>query len=85
MWGIIARSRRKKLEGRRPVEELHRLLDLWCDELGDAPFFGGNEPNGVDIAAFGITRSLSPFNQWKDVESHMRGSDWYHRIMKKFQ
>jgi len=80
MWGIIARSRRKKLEGRRPAEELHRLLDMWCAEFQGSPFFGGEVPDGVDIAAFGIARSLSPFRQWADIESHEAGIDWYRRV-----
>lgn len=80
MWGIIARSRRKQLEGRKPVEELHRLLDLWCAEFQSSPFFGGERPDGVDLAAFGITRSLSPFKQWKNVESHAAGIDWYRKV-----
>ena len=79
MWGIIARTRVKK-DGRKPQKLWHDLLDELVQEIGTADFFGGDIPNGVDLAAFGIARSMSPFRQFSFIESHTEGIEWYRRV-----
>jgi glutathione S-transferase len=79
MWGIIARSRVKK-DGRKPKQLWHDLLSEWCEEIGEADFFGGNTPNIVDIAAFGYMRSISPFSQFSQLQDHEKGMAWYNRV-----
>jgi len=79
MWGIIARSRVKK-DGRTPKQLWHDLLTEFTDEMGDAQFFGGQNPDLVDLAAFGYMRSISPFPQFSQLEDHEKGMAWYHRI-----
>ncbi|MGY8701588.1 MAG: glutathione S-transferase [Candidatus Poseidoniales archaeon] len=79
MWGIIARSRVKK-DGRKPKQLWHDLLSEWCEEVGEADFFGGNTPNMVDIAAFGYMRSISPFSQFSQLQDHEKGMAWYNRV-----
>ena len=79
MWGIIARSRVKK-DGRKPKQLWHDLLTEFTDEFGGAPFFGGQEPDLVDLAAFGYMRSISPFPQFSQLEDHENGMGWYRRI-----
>ena len=79
MWGIIARSRVKK-DGRTPKQLWHDLLTEFTNEFGDAPFFGGQKPDLVDLAAFGYMRSISPFPQFSQLEDHENGMTWYRRI-----
>jgi microsomal prostaglandin-E synthase 2 len=79
MWGIIARSRVKK-DGRKPKQLWHDLLTEFTDEFGDAPFFGGEKPDLVDLAAFGYMRSISPFPQFTQLEEHVNGIAWYRRV-----
>ena len=79
MWGIIARSRVKK-DGRTPKQLWHDLLTEFTDEMGDAQFFGGQNPDLVDLAAFGYIRAISPFPQFSQLEDHEKGMAWYHRI-----
>lgn len=79
MWGIIARSRVKK-DGRKPKQLWHDLLSEWCEEVGEADFFGGSSPNMVDIAAFGYMRSISPFSQFSQLQDHEKGMAWYNRV-----
>ena len=81
MWGIIARSRVKK-DGRTPKQLWHDLLTEFTDEFGGMPFFGGEEPDLVDLAAFGYMRSISPFPQFSQLEDHTNGIAWYRRIEK---
>jgi len=79
MWGIIARSRVKK-DGRKPKQLWHDLLTEFTNEFGGSPFFGGERPNLVDIAAFGYMRSISPFPQFEQLTDHENGMAWYRQI-----
>ena len=79
MWGIIAKTRVKK-DGRKPKQLWHDLLDELIAEFNGKQFFGGESPDIVDIAAFGIVRSISPFKQFKQIESHESGMNWYNAV-----
>ena len=79
MWGIIARTRVKK-DGRKPKQLWHDLLTEFTDEFGGSPFFGGDSPDLVDLAAFGYMRSISPFPQFAQLEDHENGIAWYRRV-----
>ena len=79
MWGIIAKTRVKK-DGRKPKQLWHDLLTEFTNEFGDAPFFGGEKPDMVDLAAFGCMRSISPFPQFSQLEDHENGMAWYRRV-----
>ena len=81
MWGFIARSRVKK-DGRTPKQLWHDLLTEFTDEMGHSPFFGGQKPDLVDLAAFGYMRSISPFPQFSQLEDHEKGMNWYRGIEK---
>ena len=84
MWGIIARSRVKK-DGRTPKQLWHDLLTEFTNEFGDAPFFGGEHPDLVDLAAFGYMRSISPFPQFSQLVEHENWMAWYRRIEATLQ
>jgi len=79
MWGFIARSRIKK-DGRKPKQLWHDLLTEFTDEFRNTPFFGGQKPDLVDLAAFGYMRSISPFPQFSQLEEHVNGIAWYRRV-----
>ena len=79
MWGIIARKRVKK-DGRKPKQLWHDLLSEFTDSFNGKPYFGGDEPSLVDLAAFGYMRSVSPFSQFKLLSDHKNGMDWYNAI-----
>ena len=79
MWGIIARSRVKK-DGRKPKQLWHDLLTEFTDSFNGKPFFGGENPNLVDLAAFGYVRSISPYPQFSQISDHEAGMNWYKAI-----
>lgn len=79
MWGIIARKRVKK-DGRTPKKLWHDLLSEFTNEFGEKPFFGGDSPNLVDLAAFGYVRSISPYPQFSQIEDHEAGMNWYKAV-----
>ncbi|RAH15176.1 MAG: hypothetical protein CMB56_003415 [Methanobacteriota archaeon] len=80
MWGIIAKTRVKK-DGRKPKKLWHDLLDEFLLQFDGKPYFGGDKPDIVDFAAFGIVRSISPFRQFREIESHDSGIKWYNSIL----
>ena len=51
MWGIIARKRVKK-DGRSPKKLWHDLLSEFTAAHDAQPFFGGENPDLVDFAAY---------------------------------
>ena len=79
MWGIIARKRVKK-DGRKPKQLWHDLLTEFTNQFENKPFFGGDSPNLVDLAAFGYVRSISPYPQFSQIEDHQAGMKWYKAI-----
>ena len=84
MWGIIARKRVKK-DGRTPKKLWHDLLTEYTESLDGEPFFGGQQPNLVDFAAFGYMRSISPFKQFKHLEDHEKGMKWYNLMVQQLK
>ena len=81
MWGIIAKKRVKK-DGRTPKKLWHDLLTEFTDSFNGKPFFGGENPNLVDLAAFGYVRSISPYPQFSQISDHEAGMNWYKAIEK---
>ena len=84
MWGIIARKRVKK-DGRTPKKLWHDLLTDYTESFDGEPFFGGQQPNLVDFAAFGYMRSISPFKQFKHLEEHEKGMNWYNLMVQQLK
>ena len=80
MWGIIARSRVKK-DGRKPKQLWHDLLSEWVGSHEGKPFFGGEKPDIVDIAAFGYMRSVADYPQFSKISDHEAGMAWYNRML----
>ena len=79
MWGIIAKKRVKK-DGRTPKKLWHDLLSEFTEQFGDKPFFGGEKPDLIDLAAFGYVRSISPYSQFSQLEDHEAGMNWYRAV-----
>ena len=79
MWGIIAKSRVKK-DGRKPKQLWHDLLSEFTNSFNDKQFFGGDEPDLVDLAAFGYVRSISPYPQFSQLVDHEAGMAWYRAV-----
>ena len=84
MWGIIAKKRVKK-DGRKPKKLWHDLLTEYTESFDGKPFFGGQQPNLVDFAAFGYMRSISPFKQFKHLEEHEEGMKWYNLMVQQLK
>jgi len=80
MWGIIARKRTKN-SGMKPQELWHHLLDEWINEIGNQPFFGGKEPDIVDLAVFGYMKSIELHNKaFRLIQEHTEGMVWFNRM-----
>lgn len=80
MWGIIAKKRTKNT-GMKPKELWHHLLDEWTNEIGNQPFFGGNEPHIVDLAVYGYMKSIEMHNKaFRLIQDHSLGMEWFNRM-----
>ena len=80
MWGIIAKKRTKNT-GMKPKELWHHLLDEWTKEIGNKPFFGGDEPHIVDLAVYGYMKSIEMHNKaFRLIQDHSLGMEWFNRM-----
>lgn len=80
MWGIIARKRTKNT-GMNPKQLWYHLLDKWTGEIGEQQFFGGNEPDLVDLIVYGYMRSIEMHPKaFRHIEDHKEGMSWFKRM-----
>jgi len=84
MWGFIAR-RRVKQDGRTPKALWHDLLSEFTGAFDGAPFFGGEEPNLVDLAAYGYVRSTSDYPQFQHLQDHQAGMMWFGAMRQRLE
>ncbi|RJV02103.1 MAG: glutathione S-transferase [Candidatus Poseidoniales archaeon] len=79
MWGIIAKKR-VKADGRTPKQRWHDLLGEFTDAFEGQPFFGGEAPDLVDLAAYGYMRSCADYPQFDQLRDHTAGMAWYNAV-----
>ena len=80
MWGIIARKRTKNT-GMSPKQLWHHLLDQWTNEIGKSPFFGGDNPDLVDLIVYGYMQSVEMHPKaFSQIEEHKAGMMWFKRM-----
>jgi glutathione S-transferase len=79
MWGIIAKKR-VKADGRTPKQRWHDLLGEFTDAFDGQPFFGGEAPDLVDLAAYGYMRSCADYPQFGQLRDHTAGMAWYDAV-----
>ncbi len=84
MWGFIAR-RRVKRDGRTPKALWHDLLTEFTGAFDGAPYFGGETPNLVDLAAYGYMRSTADYPQFQQLRDHTEGMAWFTSMGKRLE
>lgn len=84
MWGFIAR-RRVKRDGRTPKALWHDLLTEFTGAFDGAPYFGGETPNLVDLAAYGYIRSTADYPQFQQLRDHTEGMAWFTSMGKRLE
>lgn len=76
---LVGKSRAKMFE-RPPRENMTHQLNQLASGMGDAAFFGGEEPNGADFANYGILRAMQGLRGFDLVQAHEAIWPWYGRM-----
>lgn len=77
---MVAKKSAKEQGITDPVAHFQNCLTTLQKEIGNKPFFGKARPNGVDIACFGILRSIENLNAFEYVKNEPKLYEWYQRI-----
>ncbi len=77
----------KKIAKRRnitdPAAFLRMKTEEWVKGLEGRDYMGGNEPNGADLAVFGIARIVAPLSAGKIFRENTAFWNWLERVSKK--
>ena len=77
---LVAKKSAKSQGIKDPEAHLKKCLGLWAEALGGKAFLGGKKPNGADLAAFGILRSIEGLPAFKFVEENKKVREWYRSV-----
>ena len=81
----VAKKRARELSIDNPVSYLKEKLNEWVVKLNNQPFNGGDQPNGVDCAAYGILRSIEKLEDFNIVQSHTQAYAWYQKMQQRIE
>lgn len=77
----------KKIKKRRNIDDPAAFLRAktaeWTQGLGGRDYMGGNEPNGADLAVFGIARIVAPLSAGKIFRENAAFWNWLERMASK--
>lgn len=79
----VAKKRAKELNIDDPAIYLNKQLDQWVQKVGNQPYHGGSEPDGVDCASYGILKSIEKLEDFSFVRNHSRAYPWYQKMQER--
>ncbi|HTL47786.1 MAG TPA: glutathione S-transferase N-terminal domain-containing protein [Verrucomicrobiae bacterium] len=77
---LVAGKIRKREGITDPAVFLRQKAAEWAEGLKGRPFLGGMNPNGADLAVFGITRSVAGLPAGKVLDENPVFEDWCRRM-----
>lgn len=79
----------KKISKREGIENpdtfLRQKSAEWVTGLKGNHFMGGDQPNGADLAVFGITKAVAGLRAAKVLDENTAFADWYRRTQNLIQ
>jgi len=77
---MVAKKKAKQNNIPDPALHFKNCLNEWSEAIGSHPYLGGKNPNGADIAVFGILRSVHQLPAKKYMEEDENVHGWYKRM-----
>lgn len=77
---MVAKRSAKSQGIKNPQDHLDRCLEDWAQALGNKEYLGGDQPNGADLAIYGILKSIEEMPAFRFVENNPKVFDWYQRV-----
>lgn len=81
---LVAKKIRKREGITSPDLFLKQKAAEWTEGLQGQPFMGGENPNGADLAVFGIIQAVKDLRAGKILEENAGFADWLKRIEARF-
>jgi len=79
---LVAKKSAKDQGIKNPEEHLKNCLKEWTQGLEGKDFLGGAKPNGADLAAFGILKSVEFLPAFDLVRKNKEANAWFQRVGK---
>jgi microsomal prostaglandin-E synthase 2 len=77
---LVAKKSAKSQGITNPERHLEACLNEWSRAVGDGPYFGGQKPNGADLAVYGILKSIEGMPAFSILENNSGVYEWYQRV-----
>jgi len=77
---LVAKKSAKSQGIKDPEAHLKKCLSLWAEAIDGNDYLGGKKPNGADLAAFGILRSIEGLPAFKFIEENKKVARWYRKV-----
>jgi len=77
---MVAKKSSKKYNIPDPSGHFTNCLNEWAEALGDGPYLNRENPNGADLAIYGVLRSIHQLPAFHYVEKNPKVSQWYKRL-----
>lgn len=78
---MIAKKSAKKQNINNPAAHFKNCLCQWAEAL-EGRYLNGQNPNGADIAVFGILRSVDQLPAFQYIKENQKVFDWYKQMEK---
>ena len=81
---LVSKKIRKRLQIENPTAFLSQMIEEWAkNALKGNDYCGGMDPNGADIAVFGICKTVADLSAGKLFTQNAAFSAWYERMASK--
>lgn len=80
---MVAAKSKQKQNIEDPVQHFKNNMQNWSTTLGGQQFAGGDKPNAVDAAVYGVTLSVSGLPASSLIPSHAKFYEWALRMGEK--
>ena len=77
---MVAKKSAKEQGIADPESHLKKCLVDWAAALGKEEYLGGKQPNGADLAVFGILKSIEELPAFRWIQENAKVWDWYRRV-----
>ena len=83
VMSMVAKKIQKRLEIQDPDQFLQTKISEWADGLAGKLFMGGDQPNGADVAVYGISRVIAHLDAGKYFRANVKFLAWFDRMQEQ--
>lgn len=77
---LVAKKTAKSQGIQDPAAHLADCLDKWAQALGNREFLGNTQPNGADLAIYGVLKSVENLPAFSFIQNNPKVYDWYQSV-----